>query len=33
VKVRAMNSSSLQHATARAIQADRVRPSRKRRFF
>jgi hypothetical protein len=29
-----MNSSSLQHATARAIQTDRVRPSRKtRRFF
>jgi hypothetical protein len=29
-----MNSSSLQHATARAITSDRVRPARKtRRFF
>jgi hypothetical protein len=28
-----MNSSSLQHATARAITNDRVRPSRKRRRF
>jgi hypothetical protein len=29
-----MNPSALQHATARAIQTDRVRPSRKRlRFF
>jgi len=28
-----MNSSSLQHAAARAIDADRVRPSRKRRRF
>ncbi len=28
-----MNSSSIQSATARAITADRVRPSRKRRRF
>jgi hypothetical protein len=29
-----MNSSSLQHATARAITRDRIRPGRKaRRFF
>ena len=28
-----MNSSSLQHATARAINSDRVRVSRKRRRF
>ena len=28
-----MISSSLQHATARAIDSDRVRPSRKRRRF
>jgi len=28
-----MNSSSLQHATASAINADRVRPSRRRRRF
>jgi hypothetical protein len=28
-----MNSSSLQHATARAINSDRARISRKRRRF
>jgi hypothetical protein len=28
-----MNSSSLQHATARAINSDRARASRKRRRF
>jgi hypothetical protein len=28
-----MNSSSLQHATARAINSDRARVSRKRRRF
>jgi hypothetical protein len=28
-----MNSSSLQHAAARAINSDRARPARKRRRF
>jgi hypothetical protein len=31
--VRPMNSSSLQHATAAAINRDRARVSRKRRIF
>jgi len=32
-KLRNMNSSSIQHAAAGAINRDRIRPSRKRRFF